>query len=253
MIESNANTLIIHSLPALGGAGLSVILPALGTRACALPSVWLTATADFPNSKRWAEETLIEKLEAQVQLLESQNQAPELFIGYLANVEQAHQLKVWLDGNHERLARVWIDPICGDNGKAYVAQELLIAWSALLNFADVLLPNTTEISLLSQVAGISREDWIASHTQHAQVIETSAKGENGTNGIYIHNSESSRFIEVVWEPGRYRGTGDLFASYLIAAVAKGWAWDAAVKQAAELVRKTIRKTREAGSESLILP
>ena len=122
MKELNSRIIVVHSLPAFGGAGLSVILPALGSRVCALPSIWLTATANFANSERWIEEKLIEKLEAQVSLLESQKQVPDIFIGYLADVKQARALKNWLTANHGRLSRVWIDPICGDNGRAYVAR-----------------------------------------------------------------------------------------------------------------------------------
>lgn len=240
-------------MPAYGGAGLGAILPALGTRACPLPSIWLTATGDFPESQRWPEENLISKLEAQVSFLESQSVGVDLFIGYLANVDQALALNDWLSKHRQRLGTVWIDPISGDNGKAYVSKELIQAWSVMLHHADILIPNTTEIALLAEAQGLSREAWIEQYVESGHVIETSASGQDDSHGICLHSAKDCKFIEVVWEPGRYRGTGDLFASHLIASVGSGWAVEAAIKRSAELVRKTIRNTREAGTSSLVLP
>ena len=93
-------------------------------------------------------------------------------------------------------------------------------------------------------------DWITSHTQHAQVIETSAKGEDDSNA-YTYTPESSRFIKS-WEPDA-RGTGDLFASYLIAAVAKGCIFRRSRETSRRACEKNDPQTRETGSESLILP
>ncbi|MEM7673442.1 MAG: bifunctional hydroxymethylpyrimidine kinase/phosphomethylpyrimidine kinase [Verrucomicrobiota bacterium] len=251
--SSGPPTIVIHSLPAFGGAGLGVILPALGTQACPLPSVWLTATANYAESKRWAESAIAEKLDAQVNFLRGQGHIPDLFIGYLGEVSQAKSLDQWLSQWRGQLGKVWIDPISGDSGKAYVSADLVAAWSNLIKHADVLIPNSTEISLLSSAEEIDREAWIAKYTRKALIIETSAQSPSGNFGIGIHTDDDSYFVEVNWEPGHYSGTGDLFASYLIASIGQGWAWDAAVKRAAELVRKKIQKTRESGSYSLILP
>ena len=228
-------------------------MPTLGTQACPIPSVWLTATADILGAQRWEAPLLIEKLEAQVDLLEAHGRLPDLFIGYLASAAQAAKLDDWLAENEKRFGRIWVDPISGDNGRAYVPAELVTVWRRLVARGDVLLPNSTEISLLAEAEGLNREAWLDRYKGSAQVIETSARSASDNPGICIHEPKESRFIEVVWEPGRYRGTGDLFAAFLIASVGAGWAWDAAVKRAAEQVRKAIRNTRESGSESLILP
>ncbi|UNI21038.1 Pyridoxal kinase [Purpureocillium takamizusanense] len=62
----------------------------------------------------------------------------------------AKELKV---KNRETPGRFfWVlDPVMGDNGKIYVAEDVVPAYKSLLPYADLILPNQFEAELLSEV------------------------------------------------------------------------------------------------------
>ncbi|CAI4217041.1 unnamed protein product [Parascedosporium putredinis] len=46
----------------------------------------------------------------------------------------------------------WVlDPVMGDNGRLYVAEDVVPAYRSLIPFADLILPNQFEAELLSEV------------------------------------------------------------------------------------------------------
>jgi hypothetical protein len=71
-----------------------------------------------------------------------------VFVGYLASDTQLTEVVGVLDRHPKRIARVIVDPVSGDQGRAYVAPELIAAWPQLLERADLAFPNATELSLI---------------------------------------------------------------------------------------------------------
>ncbi|MCH2157121.1 MAG: bifunctional hydroxymethylpyrimidine kinase/phosphomethylpyrimidine kinase [Opitutales bacterium] len=245
--------IIVHSLPAFGGAGLGVILPVLGTQAIPVPSIYLNATPDYPESQRWPNAQLIEQLQANLKFQNHAGRKPDLFIGYLASVQQAEGIVNWLSEQRENLGKIWVDPICGDHGRAYVSKDLISVWLKILNFADVALPNSTEIELLADAEGLNRIQWLSTQVLRATILETSAEPQGGSRGVCIHHKAATEMINLPWEPRSYRGTGDLFAACLIKEEAALRSWSTRVQSAAKTVSETIRYSAKKDAECLLLP
>lgn len=138
----------------------------------------------------------------------------------------------------------WIlDPVMGDNGRIYVAEECVEAYKGLLKDADLILPNQFEAELLS---GVKIFDWgsmeqaveklhqeytlphvlITSIRLPPTAVSTPAKQEEGqVSGAklsIIGSTATSKGkprlfrITVPALPIFFSGTGDMFAALLVA-------------------------------------
>lgn len=137
----------------------------------------------------------------------------------------------------------WVlDPVMGDNGRIYVAEETLPAYKSLLKDADLILPNQFEAELLS---GVSIKDLasmekaveklhkaytlphviITSMRLPATAVGTPVAGEEKEGGAKLSIVGSTATSEgkprlfritVPALPVFFSGTGDMFAALLVA-------------------------------------
>lgn len=237
--------LIVHSLPAWGGAGLAVMLAVLGTQGAALPSVLLSATADFDDVRRWPQ-PVVEQLEAAWAFHHRRGRTPDIFIGYLADAAQAQAVAEWLCARRARIGVVHVDPICGDEGRAYVPQTLVDAWLSVLAQADVAFPNLTEWTLLARAAGRDAGDagWVGVASPATVIVTSCRQGEAWGNRLL--QSGVDRFVPATRVDVRLRGTGDLFAACCLRARQFGLDWFEAVHLAARQTECAVRSSRRVG-------
>lgn len=138
----------------------------------------------------------------------------------------------------------WVlDPVMGDNGRIYVAEDTIPAYKGLLKDADLILPNQFEAELLSEVkihdlASLSQAI-TKLHKVHKvpHVLITSVRLPPTTSNTPTTSSEGSSAsakLSVIgstatsdWRPRLFRvtipafpvffsGTGDMFAGILVA-------------------------------------
>ena len=132
----------------------------------------------------------------------------------------------------------WIlDPVMGDQGKLYVAEDIVPAYKQLIREADLILPNQFEaellsggsISSLSGVANAIRTLHAAHGTKHVVVTSvqvgdaTQMERGNGEGTLTVVGSSkkqdgSARLfrIEVPKLDVYFSGTGDMFAALMVA-------------------------------------
>lgn len=151
-----------------------------------------------------------------------------------------------------------VDPVMGDGGKMYptYTQELCEATKRLAVGADVLMPNLTEASILTDTAypgqniSDSQVDSLLDALLDLGAHNVVLKGidrEDGTlrNYVATESGRSAEKIELVHEklPYMIHGTGDTFASSLSGAVLAGKPLDEAARIAGEFVRSAMESTR----------
>ncbi|EXJ54426.1 pyridoxine kinase [Cladophialophora yegresii CBS 114405] len=130
----------------------------------------------------------------------------------------------------------WVlDPVMGDQGRLYVAEDIVPAYRALIREADLILPNQFEaellsgvsISSLSGVANAVRTLHAVHGTRHVVVtsvrVGTAAEADAGSNTLTVVGSTkkqdgSARLfkIDVPMLDCYFSGTGDMFAALMVA-------------------------------------
>ena len=171
-----------------------------------------------------------------------------IYTGYLGGEEQValaeKAFALWPN------ARKVVDPVMGDNGKAYstVTPAFINRMRKLTAQADLILPNATEAALLLQKDPAPAELDEAAAQALADALVTLAHSAVVTGlpmGKYIGcaGSGKDRFVIKKLHIDRsFPGTGDLYGAVLLGSLIQGNALSAAADNAAEFVALAIQKT-----------
>ena len=248
----------VHDLCGYGKCSLGVAIPVLsaaGIDVCPVPTSLFSAHTRFP--KFYMHDTtpmLTEYLDAWVA---EGIQLDGVYSGFLGAPEQGDAI-TRLYREHPGALRL-VDPVMGDGGEKYptYTDELCDAMKGLVDGADVLTPNLTEASIIT---GIPYEGQDVDEAYVRRVTDALlAMGAKSVvlKGV-VHEGEKviRNYVavadgdgapeEVSGEllPYMLHGTGDLFASGLVAAVYAGESLLSSVNFASELVRHAMQITPE---------
>lgn len=206
--------LAIHSLPAYGSAGLKCVLQVLGAQTLAVPSLLLTGLGNIPNHQRF-NYAFEANLRGTLEHVATYDQRVVVLVGYLANAAQIALIEGVLTDYQSYITAVVVDPICGDNGKAYVPPDLIANWPRLLHKADWATPNSTEVKLLSHQAKLTDalQDLRSSYPSLNWII-TSYPSEQGIGNRLLTNT-LDEVVQTDRIPRAISGAGDLFTAYFI--------------------------------------
>ena len=242
--------LCIHDLSGVGRCSLAVILPVLsvmGLQPVALPTVVLsTHTGGLGTPARLDGcaygEAALEHYHALGLDFDC------IYTGYLGGEAQVALA--------EKAFALWpsahkvVDPVMGDNGKAYatVTPELISRIRQLCRSANLILPNYTEAQLLLQRTPV--DDPLDDAAAQALADELTALAPSAVVtglplGKYIGcaGSGSDRFVVKKLHIDRsFPGTGDLYGAVLIGSLIQGNALSAAADNAAEFVSLAIQNS-----------
>ncbi len=248
----------VHDLCGYGKCSLGVAIPVLsaaGIDVCPVPTSLFSAHTRFPEF--YMHDTtpmLTEYLDAWVA---EGIQLDGVYSGFLGAPEQVDAI-TRLYREHPGALRL-VDPVMGDGGEKYLTytDELCDAMKGLVDGADVLTPNLTEASIIT---GIPYEGQDVDEAYVRRV--TDALLAMGAKSVVLKGvvHEGEKIIrnyvavadgdgtpeEVSGEllPYMLHGTGDLFASGLVAAVYAGESLLSSVRFASELVRHAMQITPE---------
>ena len=242
--------LCIHDLSGVGRCSLAVILPVLsvmGIQPIALPTVVLsTHTGGFGTPARmdgcaYGEAALEHYRDLGLEF-------DCLYTGYLggeAQVALAEKAFAYWPA-----AKKIVDPVMGDNGKAYstVPPALIDRMRALCQQADLILPNATEAALLLRKDGLPAAFDEAGAQALADELVQLAPQAVVTGlplGKYIGCAGAGReqfVIKKLHIDRSFPGTGDLYGAVLIGSLIQGNALSAAADNAAEFVSLAIQQT-----------
>ena len=248
----------VHDLCGYGKCSLGVAIPVLsaaGIDVCPVPTSLFSAHTRFPEF--YMHDTtpmLTEYLDAWVA---EGIQLDGVYSGFLGAPEQVDAI-TRLYREHPGALRL-VDPVMGDGGEKYLTytDELCDAMKGLVDGADVLTPNLTEASIIT---GIPYEGQDVDEAYVRRVTDALlAMGAKSVvlKGV-VHEGEKiiRNYVAVADGDGApeevsgallpymLHGTGDLFASGLVAAVYAGESLLSSVRFASELVRHAMQITPE---------
>ncbi|MGN0079606.1 MAG: PfkB family carbohydrate kinase, partial [Eggerthellaceae bacterium] len=245
----------VHDLCGYGKCSLGVAIPVLsagGNDVCPVPTGLFSNHTAFPT---WHMHDTTEMLDGYLQAWKEVNiDIDAIYSGFLGAPEQCDSIRqLWND--HPNALRV-VDPAMADHGKVYptYTPELCQAMAGLASGCDVLTPNLTEAAI------ILGEEWHGqniSEDEARRIIEALLekgaknvilKGIDRGDGIirnYVQG-EQNEFAETRNEllPYMLHGTGDLYASCLLAAIMAGKTLLDAAQFASDFVAEAMVLTNE---------
>lgn len=263
MLMKQPQILAIHDISCFGRCSLTVALPiisATGIQTTVLPTAILSThtggfcdftfrdlTDDLPQiMAHWQREGLV---------------FDAVYTGYLGSLQQVAVVSELVDVCKSQGARIVVDPVMADHGKLYstFSDAYPQAMRSLCQRADLILPNMTEALLLLdegyQPPPYQREDLQQlldrlSKLGPQQVVVTGVSCDREQIGAacYDRNRQQTSFVFAEEIPGRYHGTGDIYASCVVSAMMWGHSLETAMQIAGEFTVESIRSTNRAGTD-----
>lgn len=253
----------IHDLSGFGKCSLTVALPILsaaGIEVSALPTAilsthtggisgftYLDTTAEMrPFTDHW--KSLDIRFDA-------------LYSGFLGSFEQLDIVKDFFDTFRRDGNLILVDPVMADNGELYkiFTPDFALGMKEVCKKADIIVPNLTEAALLLEEPyqpGPYTKEYIERLLKKLAAL---GPGRIVLTGVYLTGTElgaasydrasgeiSFSFVGRI--PGYYHGTGDVFASALLAALLNGFSLSEAAGIAVRYTAGSIRRTFEAGTD-----
>jgi len=215
-MNQNLKVLAITSLPTVGNAGLKNIISILGNKVIPVPSLIACGLGNMVGHKKLAycfEEALSNSLE----LAKKNDQRLIIYTGYLLNKHQIDLILHNLDIYKDIIEIIIVDPVCGDNNKAYVDLSIINNFYKLIEIADIITPNETEFQLLLNSFDLQLEKLIEKFNHKyplKKLIITGVRNEESNFNILV---SGKKIIMLPYQRLEisYSGTGDLFIAFFI--------------------------------------
>ncbi len=247
----NEKLLISQDLSCLGQVSLSVALPILG--ACGyqpdvLPTAILsTHTGGFGDNTFLSLNSEMNKIIAHWQ--EQNIYFENLYLGYLGK----DAIDFWLQHiSTFKNSKVLFDPAMADSGKLYrgLDADYVIKMRMLANFVTILTPNLTEACLLLDKKyrnfSINEIEELALELKKKfdlnEVLITGIPMQDKIKIVGVSSNDKTFVIETAKVERSFFGTGDMFASSLLAAILAGYSLKESSQVAATFVKMAIKAT-----------
>ena len=248
----------IHDLSGFGRASLTVIIPILstmGVQVCPLPTAVLsTHTGGF---KRFCFTDLTDEMPGIIAHWKSLEIVFDaIYSGFFGVFRQVDIVRDFIDTFGRPDQRVVVDPVMGDNGKAYETMnaDIIQKMRQLVAKADIITPNFTEAAFLldrpycDTMPEEQIKEWLVrlSDLGPEQVIVTSVPvpGKKKISSVIAFERKDGRFwkVDCTYIPAYYPGTGDAFASVIVGSLLQGDSLPIALDRAVQFVSTAIRTT-----------
>lgn len=215
-MHHNLKVLAVTSLPTVGNAGLKNMISILGNDVIPLPTLIACGLGNMAGHKKVTfpfEEVLVNSLE----LAKNNHQRLIVYTGYLLNVKQIDCITENLTLYRDIIETIIVDPVCGDNGKAYVDASIINHFYRLIKIADVVTPNETELGLLTNSLGAPFKELIKKFEKQfteKKLIVTSVRDKENNYNAWIYNKKIT-LLPFQGSDISYAGTGDMFVALFI--------------------------------------
>lgn len=245
----------INDLSGLGQSSLCAILPiisVMGIQACPLPTAVLSSQTDGYHDYAFQDLTALWPK----YFSHWQKEAPTfdcIYSGFLGSVRQIDLIANFIENFARKHTLIAVDPVLGDGGELYdtMNEEMVVQMRRLITHADLITPNYTELCLLSRT---SFQKAPALSLVEAQMRLLAEAGPINIVTTSIPTSQEDLMLTAVFErdndkftvlphemlPAHYPGSGDIFASVLIANLLNGISLISSVQKAADFVYEAIR-------------
>ncbi len=256
--------LTIQDFSCLGRCSLTVAIPTIsasGLECVAIPTAILSNHTAF---KSWTYKDLTEEMLPIVEKWKGYKNAFDyIYTGYLGTEQISLVIKIVKELRRPSTSLL-VDPAMADNGSLYPGfqEEHVAKMKELISYADIIVPNLTEACLLSDVPYPNREEGLDKEFYSFLLTSLAKLGPSKIvlTGQTLHPNEIS---DIVYEggdiriystelyPGRFHGTGDLFASSLTGALGNGFSLYEATRIAHDYVHEAIRLSNEAKENGVL--
>ena len=247
--------LTVQDISCVGRCSLTVALPiisAMGVETSVLPTALLSTHTLFPNPAVCDLTDQIPRITAHWRDIGVTFDG--IYTGYLGSVEQldliAALIKEFRGGSF-----VFIDPVMGDHGQLYAGFTPAFArrMAQFCAKGDIIVPNLTEACLMLDISYIG-EHYTPSDIQNIlrgltdlgakKAIITGISFEEDKLGAVAYDRQSREFFSYFGErvASSFHGTGDIFASVCVGALANELPLGKAIERAAEFTCECIRQT-----------
>lgn len=225
--------LTIQDISCVGQCSLTVALPiisACGMETCILPSAVLsTHTAGFTG---FTFRDLTDDMPAIQAHWKKEGIAFDMiYTGYLGSIKQVGYVKNILETSGTKNAVKVVDPAFADNGKLYSIFDMdyVQAMKTLLPVCDILVPNISEACFL---AGIEfKEEYDEQYIKNLlksleslgakTIVLTGVGYQKGKTGVVVYTNGNIQYYEHDKISKGCHGTGDVYASAFVGALANG--------------------------------
>ncbi len=250
--------LAVHDISCIGKCSLTVALPILsagGIETAILPTAILSNHTGVCFSD-YTFRDLTDDMMPTVEKWENDGiDFDAVYSGYLGSSKQMDIVKRIFEIYRKKGAFIIVDPAMADNGKLYAAcdESFPCGMRSLCEVADIIVPNITEAvmmlgeefrhgpysreyieGLIERLKGICRGKIVLTGVHFDDEKLGAAAYDPKTDEIY-YSFETK-------EKGMYHGTGDVFASVLLAAILNGKSLNESVDTAVKIVAHAIRNT-----------
>ena len=247
---------VINDFSSFGRCSLAVALPILsvmGIQCCPIPTSVFTNHTGF-DSYYWTDFTSHmppyadewEKLGLKFNAIAT---------GFLGSVDQIRIVKDFLRRFKGEGTVVVVDPVMGDYGRLYPTYSMELAWAMgeLVEYADIMTPNLTELCVLTNTPYQERFESEVLEKMCAQlsrrgpekIVVSGLVLDENTLGNFVYERGKTPLMLTREKIGPYRsGTGDVFASVITGCAVRGEDFVDSVKKASDYITKTIRRTVE---------
>ena len=247
----------MQDISCVGKCSLSVAMPiisAMGCECCVLPTAVLSTHTAFEN---FYIVDLTDNILAVTDVWKKENiDFDMIYTGYLASNRQVDLALALAEdfGGEDKL--LFVDPVMGDFGKLYTGFESSYPshMRKLCRRADIIVPNLTEAFCLlgeeyrenvSLDEAFDMAKRLTADGAKSAVI-TGIAPEEGKLGIvkYDRTADSffSYFRDRVTTPFPLHGSGDVFASVAVGAIADGMEIDRALSLAVDFTARAVEET-----------
>jgi len=247
----------IHDLSGCGRTSLSVVIPilsAMGIKVCPLP------TAVLSSHSRYEGYHFVDLTDHMKPIIDHWKKLDiffdAIYSGFLGSHKQIHIVCELIDVFRQDKQLVVIDPVLGDNGEIYktFTKDMVSHMKSLIQKADVITPNLTEVSLLldkpfnPEISEKEIKDQILQLSDSGPAIVVITGVPDTTPGnrfsVIAYNRNGSRFwkVPIDYIPADFPGTGDCFTSVLTGALLLGDSLPIALDRAMHFISYGVRAT-----------
>jgi len=250
----------IHDISGIGRCSMTVLSPilsALGCQVCPLPTALLSNHSEY---KEFFFYDFTEHMEEYYNNWEKNN--AEFDCVYTGFIGSEKQISIILDiikkAKKKKDAIVVVDPVMGDHGITYrtYTDEMVKKMSQLVQNADIITPNLTEVSILLGEKFSSESINIEAVKKYLKnlsdigpniVVITGIKTDTGDHINACYDRSKNEYWKVPFEHINisYPGTGDLFTSLFVGYLFNDKKLPEAIQKASNFVTSAVRVTYEA--------
>lgn len=266
------HSILFNDISGLGKCSLSVQLPIIShmnISTCPVPTGVFSCQSGFPSFhyvdlEEQVSETIKDFIKMNVRF-------DGIIAGFMMSLKQLVTLEAYLLHPHNMNNLILIDPILGDNGKQFpfFSKEYLEKMRKLINKADIITPNLTELCLLSnadyekliEYNVLPVDEYIDKISDIAKsllsnrlkkIIVTGVQQGNKNGSVTVYNvlitKKTRHYTAAEFKLGNFSGTGDILAALMFGYLINGTDEKKALEKTSEILQNMIYKSIESHTD-----